>query len=270
MACRLHRPQPRVTYRRPRRRDSPEVVGRFRATIGLEHPRPFHTPSASSSRSSTAGPRRRAARYRDFVQSGLALRRQGPSPNERSSQAWLNRQRDGHRCQPGYRGDDRDPRRGRGRRGRRGGCAGEGGVPGLAGRDASGAGQVAAAVGDARRGERRGARTDRVAERRQADRRRARRGCDGGRRLPLLRRRGRQEARRDDPRRRRRRHDLPRAARRRGADRAVELPAQHLVLEARAGARLRQHRRAQARRADAAERARARRASRSTPASPRA
>ena len=68
------------------------------------------------------------------------------------------------------------------------------------------------------------------------------------------------QLRRDDPRRRRRRHDVPRAARRRRADRAVELPAQHRLVEARPGARLRQHRRAQARRADAALRAPARRA----------
>ena len=78
---------------------------------------------------------------------------------------------------------------------------------------------------------------DRVAERRQADRRRPRRGRHGRRRLPLLRRRRRQEARRDDPRRGRHRHDVPRAARRRRADRPVELPAQHLVLEARPCAR---------------------------------
>ena len=54
--------------------------------------------------------------------------------------------------------------------------------------------------------------------------------------------------------------DLPRAARRRRADRPLELPAQHRELEARPGARLRQHRRAQAGRADAALGASARRA----------
>ena len=53
---------------------------------------------------------------------------------------------------------------------------------------------------------------------------------------------------------------LPRAARRRRADRAVELPAQHRLLEARARARVREHRRAQAGRADAALGAAARRA----------
>ena len=78
--------------------------------------------------------------------------------------------------------------------------------------------------------------------------------------LPLLRRRGRQALRRDDPGRRRRRPDLPRAARRRRPDRALELPAQHRELEARPGARLRQHGRAEARRAHAALGAAARRA----------
>ena len=58
--------------------------------------------------------------------------------------------------------------------------------------------------------------------------------------------------------------DVPRAARRRRADHAVELPAHDRLVEARAGARGRQHRRAQAGRADAADRAaiRADRASR--------
>ena len=78
--------------------------------------------------------------------------------------------------------------------------------------------------------------------------------------LPLLRRRGRQALRRDDPRRRRRRHDVPRAARRRRPDHPVELPAQHRLVEARAGARVRQHGRAQAGGADAALDAAARRA----------
>ncbi len=80
------------------------------------------------------------------------------------------------------------------------------------------------------------------------------------RRLPLLRRRRRQAPRRDDPRRRRRRPDVPRAARRRRPHRPLELPAQHRVLEARPGARLRQHGRAQAGRADPALRAPPRRA----------
>ena len=107
-------------------------------------------------------------------------------------------------------------------------------------------------------------------QRRQADRRRTRRGRHGRAGLPLLRRRGRQALRRDDPGRRRRRPDVPRAARRRRPDRALELPAQHRELEARPGARVRQHRRAQAGRADAALGAAARASSRSRPASPRA
>ena len=45
---------------------------------------------------------------------------------------------------------------------------------------------------------------------------------------------------------------VPRAARRRRPDRALELPAQHRLLEARAGARDREHRRPEAGRADAA------------------
>ena len=93
------------------------------------------------------------------------------------------------------------------------------------------------------------ARRRRVARRRQADqgvaRRRpaARRGA-----LLLLRGLGRQA-----------RVRVPRppaaAARRRGADHPVELPAADARLEDRAGARVRQHRRAQARRDDAADRA---------------
>src|SRR5437588_447186 len=54
--------------------------------------------------------------------------------------------------------------------------------------------------------------------------------------------------------------DVPRAARRRRPDRPLELPAQHLVVEARARARVRQHRRAQAGGADTAQRAAASRA----------
>ena len=125
-------------------------------------------------------------------------------------------------------------------------------------------------AGDARRGARRGARAHRVRERRQADRRRPGRDRHGRRGLPLLRGRGRQAPRRDDPGRRRRRPDLPRAARRRRADRPLELPAQHRQLEARPGARLREHRRAEAGRADAALGAAARASSCSRPESPRA
>ena len=75
--------------------------------------------------------------------------------------------------------------------------------------------------------------------------------------LPLLRGRARAAARPHDPGRRRGRHDLPRAARRRRPDRALELPAGDRLLEGGPGARGRQHRRAQARRADAADGGRA-------------
>jgi REP element-mobilizing transposase RayT len=53
----------------------------YRATIGLEHPRPFHTPSILleiiDRRPATA-----QLAYRQFVQDGLALRSQDPSPND--------------------------------------------------------------------------------------------------------------------------------------------------------------------------------------------
>lgn len=53
----------------------------YRATIGLEHPRPFHTPSVLleilDRRPATA-----QFTYREFVQTGLARRSQGPSPND--------------------------------------------------------------------------------------------------------------------------------------------------------------------------------------------
>ncbi len=107
------------------------------------------------------------------------------------------------------------------------------------------------------RGAARGAGDARGAQRRQADLRRPRRDRDGRRDLPLLRGRARAAARRDDPGRRRRRHDLPRAARRRRADRALELPAGDRLVEGRPGARRRQHGRAEARRADPADGARA-------------
>src|SRR3954470_22715159 len=86
------------------------------------------------------------------------------------------------------------------------------------------------------RGRAGGARAARGAQRRQADRGRARRDGNGGRDLPLLRRGPGTVARRHDPGGRRRRDDVPRAARRRRADHALELPAHDRVLEARAGA----------------------------------
>jgi REP element-mobilizing transposase RayT len=53
----------------------------YQAMIGLEHPRPFHTPSVLleliDRRPATA-----QITYREFVQSGLALRSQDPSPND--------------------------------------------------------------------------------------------------------------------------------------------------------------------------------------------
>ena len=113
---------------------------------------------------------------------------------------------------------------------------------------------------DAGGGERRGARPHRVRERRQADLGSAGRDRDGRAGLPLLRRRHRQARWRDDPGRRRRRGDVPRATRRRRPDRPLELPGEHRELEARACARVREHRRPQARRADAALRAPAGRA----------
>jgi REP element-mobilizing transposase RayT len=53
----------------------------YPATIGLEHPRPFHKPSVLleilDRRPATA-----QLTYREFVQNGLALRSQDPSPND--------------------------------------------------------------------------------------------------------------------------------------------------------------------------------------------
>ena len=77
----------------------------------------------------------------------------------------------------------------------------------------------------------RGARGARGAQRGQADRRRARRDGHGGRHLPLLRRRARAAAGRHDPGRRRAGVHRPRAARRRRADHAVELPAGDRLVE---------------------------------------
>ena len=93
---------------------------------------------------------------------------------------------------------------------------------------------------------------------------------DGGRHLPLLRRRARAAARRHDPGRRRPGLHRARAARRRRADHAVELPADDRLVEARAGAGGRQHGRAEARRADAADARCASPSSRSRRACPRA
>ena len=93
---------------------------------------------------------------------------------------------------------------------------------------------------------------------------------DGGRDDPLLRRRARAAARRHDPRGRGRGAHVPRAARRRRADRAVELPARDRRVEAGPGAGGGEHGRAQAGRAHAADGAASSRRSRSRPACPRA
>ncbi len=95
----------------------------------------------------------------------------------------------------------------------------------------------------------------RGAQRRQADLRRPRRDRDGGRDLPLLRRRAGAPARQDDPGGRRGRRHLPRAARRRRPDHALELPAGDRLLEGGTRPRGRQHRRAEAGGADAVDRA---------------
>ena len=176
----------------------------------------------------------------------------------------LDRARAGHGA-----GARRAPARGR-RGGRRRGRAREGGVPGLARRRARRPGEAAAPPRRRAGGRAGGAWPARGAQRRQADRRRARRDGHGGRHLPLLRGRAGARARRHDPGGRRRGDDLPRAARRRRADHAVELPADDRRLEARARAGGRQHRRAQARGADAADRAASSSGSRSRPACPRA
>ncbi len=150
-------------------------------------------------------------------------------------------------------------RRGRRRSRRRGGREGLGDV---ALEDAEGPDGAAAEARRRDRRERRGARAARVAQRRQALVGRRRRAGRDVRQPPLLRgcradARGQGGGRvrgglhLDDP---------PRAARDRRRDRAVELPALHGDLEARAGARRRERPDHQARRADAAHRAALRRA----------
>ena len=114
------------------------------------------------------------------------------------------------------------------------------------------------------RGARRGALPPGVRQRRQADGGRPRGDADHRRQRALLRRRG---ARARGPRGRRvhgglHEHGPARADRRRGPDRAVELPADDGDLEDRPGAGDGQHDRPQAVRADPAHRAAARRARR--------
>ena len=103
--------------------------------------------------------------------------------------------RDADRPQPGHRGADRRARAGRGGGGGRGGRTREGCVPGVERRRAGRSWATPAQAGDARRGKRRGTRTDRVAERRQANRGGAWRDRDGRAGVPLLRRRRRQARR---------------------------------------------------------------------------
>ncbi len=113
----------------------------------------------------------------------------------------------------------------------------------------------------------RGVRAARDARQRQAAQRRARRRRAARRRpLPLLRRLGDEGRRRDhpglDPRPALPQLHAARAGRRRRPDHPVELPAADGGVEARRRARLRQHRRPEAGRADAALGAAARRAAR--------
>ena len=195
---------------------------------------------------------------------GLRLPRRGNVPTRlaapRPAPDRVESRHDAHGRQSRHRGADRGARAGRGRGDRRRRRPGEGRLPGVARRRSGRPGPAAPPARDARRGAARGALAARVGERRQADLGCPRRDRHGGAGLPLLRRRGRQALRRDDPRRRRHRRHLPRAARRRRPDHAVELPAQHRELEDRPGARDRQHDRDQAGRADAADDDPARRA----------
>jgi putative transposase len=55
--------------------------GGYRATIGLEHPRPFHSPSELLALISNSPARARDA-YQAFIKDGLALERHVPSPND--------------------------------------------------------------------------------------------------------------------------------------------------------------------------------------------
>jgi REP element-mobilizing transposase RayT len=55
--------------------------GGYRATIGLEHPRSFHSPSELLALVSNSAPKARNA-YRAFIEDGLALPRRVSSPND--------------------------------------------------------------------------------------------------------------------------------------------------------------------------------------------
>ncbi len=124
-----------------------------------------------------AGERRRLPgprRYRSSPSrspSGSRARAGSFAPNRRNHG---NDRTDIGRAQPRHRRGDRLGAEHVGRRGRRGGRAREGGVRRLARRHAEGAQRAAAQARRRDRGQRRGARADRVAQRRQADRSRAR------------------------------------------------------------------------------------------------
>ena len=133
-------------------------------------------------------------------------------------------------------------------------------------------GQDPARVRRGVRGARRRARADPRRRAGQDDPRGEDRAAQGGRHARALRGHAEAGPRRLRPRarpRRRRPRAAP-AARRRGGDRAVELPHHAAVQQARAGAAVRQHRRRQARRLDAAHDAAARGRSSPRPGSPRA
>ena len=169
------------------------------------------------------------------------------------------------RCrQPGERHGHRDGparwSRGRGSRRRRGteGVRGPQGVGQLGGRQAR---PNAREVRGPHQGAHRGTGPAREPERRQADQRRARRGHRCQPRVRLLRRRRQQDLRPDDPGLEARPgHDPARADRRRGAHRAVELPAADGLVEGRAGPGRGQHRDPQARKLLPVDGAAARRA----------
>ena len=142
-------------------------------------------------------------------------------------------------------------RRGRGPRRRRR----RGGVREMAGLDAGRTQPHAPEARRRHREERRRARGARGRQRRQADRTREERGPVHGGQSPLLRGRlpvPRGQGGRGVP-RRLHEHDPAGAGRRRGIDRALELPAHDGDLEDRTRARGREHGRSQALRADAAD-----------------
>ena len=211
--------------RPPRARLARGARGRRRARLGALAPPPGRRPARRRARRDAAGPIR--------ATTVEAIELPGPALGARRPLAHR-----GGAPKPGARGADRGGGQGGGRRdrGRRARdrarswprCRG----PGVEETDAAVAAAKAAFPGwrdvspadraalmrrlaDAIEAEAERAGDARGPQRRQADRRRARRDRDGRRVLPLLRRRARAAARPHDPGRRRRRHDLPRTARRR-------------------------------------------------------